>query len=365
MTRSGLGAFLVDLALALVALLAMEWVFHRSLGPLEALNAALNAPPPRVEAGLADFHAIGARDPLVFFAGVRVQLRPKVIVFVGDSQGLVVKDSRGLPYPQLAAQALSREPGGASVIALQLGGANAFEQGALLLGMLRAGIAPRAVFWFHSIFSLRKNEIRSELVPLYLSLPESDVGHPDVILVGGAPPPASAAVPPAQRLLRRLGSWLDRRLSASATLRFARLSLADKSEILRSSSFARLLLPSALRPRTAQTSDPPGSILEDDAAFVGRVTTALERRGVRVVNVLAPIRRDITPRPVSVRSESIAYPALERAVREAGGSFESWLDLLPDSCYGRFEDGSDDAFHVSGTGHRLIARRLLASPAAR
>ena len=85
----------------------------------------------------------------------------------------------------------------------------------------------------------------------------------------------------------------------------------------------------------------------------------LTRHGVRVISFLGPIRQSADPRPFSVRSEAIAYPALERAVRSGGGEFVSWIDLLPDSSYGTYEDGSQDPFHVREAGHEVIARRCL------
>jgi hypothetical protein len=80
---------------------------------------------------------------------------------------------------------------------------------------------------------------------------------------------------------------------------------------------------------------------------------------VRVVAFLGPIRLTADPRPFTLNAEATAYPALERAVRGGGGEFVSWLHALPDSCYGTYEDGSDDAFHVRSAGHAELARRCL------
>ena len=307
---------------------------------------------------MAGFDQIGSRDPAAFFSGVRDQLKPLTIVLIGDSQGMVVKGGAGLPYPQLVARALAKQAGGTSVVSLHLGGANTFEQGTLLLGMLEAGVVPRAVFWSHSVFSLRKNEIRAELVPLYKSLPDEDTGRPAVILIGGASEPAGAAGPLSQRILQAASQRLDEWLSVSATMRFSRRELWEKSTILWASPLGRLV-PAALRPRTGEQRDPSASILESSARFAGQVTGVLHGRGVRVIHFLAPIGRAANPRPFSARAEATAYPALERAVEARGGEFVSWIDLLPGTCYGKYEDGSDDALHIKTAGQERLARRIV------
>jgi len=242
-------SFFRDLGIALLALLLVEWLLHQAMAPLAAQNAALNAPPAAPSAELADFHQIDSRDPAAFFAEVRDQLKPVTIVFIGDSQGDIVKDESGLPYPQLVARSLARQVDGASVVSLHLGGANTFEQGALLLGMLEAGVVPRTVFWAHSVFSLRKNEIRAELVPLYNSLPNVNTGRPAVILIGGASEPSGAELPRSQRLLQAATRQLDDWFSASAAVRFSRRELWEKSTILWAGPLGHLV-PVALRPRT-------------------------------------------------------------------------------------------------------------------
>lgn len=351
-------SFLRDVGIALLALLFVEWLLHQAMAPLAAQNAALNAPPAAPSADLAGFHPLGARDPAAFFAEVRDQLKPRTIVFIGDSQGMVVKDGSGLPYPRLVARSLAKEAGDASVVSLHLGGANTSEQGALLLGMLEAGVVPRTVFWAHSVFSLRKNEIRGELVPLYRSLPDEDTGRPPVILIGGATEPASAALPPSQRVLQAASRRLDEWLAASATVRFSRRELWEKAAFLWASPLGRLV-PASLRPRTGEQRDPSASILEGSARFAGQVTGVLHGRGVHLVHFLAPIDRTAQPRPFSARAEAVAYPALERAVEARGGEYAPWIDLLPGSCYGKFADGSDDAFHLEAAGHEALARRIV------
>ena len=352
-------SFLLDLAVAALVLLAFEWAVYGPMTRLEGLNATLNVRPVAQPAGLADFHQMdGARDPVAFLAGVRDQLKPTTIVFVGDSQGMVVKDTTGLVYPKLVAQALARRPGGASVVGLHLGGATTFEQGALLLGLLRAGVVPDVVFWAHSIFSLRKNEIRAELVPLYRSLPPGETGGPAVILLGGAPGPDAGRLPLPQRVLGVVTRRVDDVLSASAAMRFSRRELWQKSGILWDSPLARLV-PARLRPKSADHPDPTAANLEASARFAGQVTGVLRRRGVRVVAFLSPIDLTATPRPFSRRAETNAYPALERAIRDHGGEFISWIDLLPPAEYGLYVDGSDDAFHIKAAGHDTLARRLV------
>jgi hypothetical protein len=351
-------SFLRDLGIALLALLLVEWLLHSALAPLEAQTAALLASPRASSAGLAGFHPLGSSPPGAFFAGMRDQLGPSAVVFVGDSQGMVVKGGSGLPYPQWVARSLANRAGGASVVSLHLGGANTFEQGALLLGMLEAGVLPGTVFWSHSVFSLRKNEIRAELVPLYQSLRDADTGRPAVILIGGAAEPAGAPLPRSQRVLQAVSRRLDEWLAASATVRFSRRESWEKMALLSASPLGRLL-PEPLRHRTGERLDPSSSVLESSARFAGQVTGVLRRRGVRVVHILAPINRAAHPWLISARAEAVAYPALERAVRDHGGEFARWIDLLPGSCFGRFNDGSVDAFHINSAGQEILARRIV------
>ena len=352
-------SFLLDLAIAALVLLAFEWVVHGPMTRIESLNAALNARPVAQPAGGAGFHQVsGTRDPAAFLAGLRDRLKPPTIVLVGDSQGLVVKDTTGPAYPVLVAQVLARRPGGASVLSLHMGGATTFEQGSLLLGLLQAGVVPDVVFWAHSIFSLRKNEIRTELVPLYRSLPPGETGRPAVVLHGDVPGPAADRLPLPQRVLGAVTRRVDDALSTSAAMRFSRQDLWQKGVILWDSPLAQLV-PARLRPKSADHPDPSAANLEVSARFAGQVTGVLCRRGVRVVAFLSPIDLAATPRPFSRRAELNAYPQLERAIRGHGGEFVSWIDLLPPAEYGLYADGSDDAFHIRAAGHDTLARRIV------
>jgi len=348
-------SFLLDLAVALLVLLFVEWQLQRSLAPLEASNAALaeSAAPAGAPAG---FVALGSQDPAAFLARLRAAARPPDVVFIGDSQGMVVKDG-GVPYPQLVARTLASR-GDASVVSLHLGGADTFEQGTLALGLLAAGVVPRAVLWSHSVFSLRMNEIRAELVPLYGSLPAAVTGRPAVILVGGPPASAGAHAPFPRRQVQGLEQRLEDAASASATVRFSRRTLPDKVALLWGTPLGRLV-PAGLRPRAGEQRDPSASVLASSAAFAGRVTGVLRARGVRVVHFLSPIDPGAEPRPFSARAEAAAYPALERAVRASGGELEKWLDLVPHAGFGRYADGSDDAFHVRAAGHDTLAQRIV------
>ncbi len=347
-----------DLVVALLVLLLVEWVVRPPMDRLAAQNQDLGRAPVAGAAEPDGFYQVRFGDPAGFLAQVRERLKPVTIVFVGDSQGMVTQDRRGPPYPRLVAAELARRAPDTSVLSLHLGGANTFEQGTLLLGMLQAGIMPRVVFWSNSVYSLRKNNIRAELVPLYESLPPEQTGGANVILVGDDARPPVDSLPLPQRLLERAARWLDDRSAASAAVRFSRRELWEKARILWSSR-AAVLVPRALRPRTAEQRDPSTSNLEGSARFAGQVTDVLARRGVRVVVFLGPINLAADPRPFTPHAEAIAYPALERAVHAAGGEFVSWVGLLPDSCYGTYEDGSDDAFHIRSVGHERLARELL------
>lgn len=334
---------------------------------LESRNATMAAPPADTTRGLGAYREIIGREPAAFLAGTRDDLRPRVIVFVGDSQGIVVKDTTGLAYPKLVARALAEGPARASVVSLHLGGANVCEQGTLLLALLEAGVEPDAVFWACSIYGLRKNEVRPQLVPIYRSLPASRTAGAKVVLLGSAPEPDPSTLPLERRTMRAATGAADRALSSAAAVRFSRRELWEKVRLLWESPLARLV-PARYRPRSAGQSDPTPAIIEASASFAGRVTAALRARGTRVVCFLSPLDLEATPRPVTPRAEAIAYPVLEREIVANGGEYVSWLRLLPRGAFGRYVDGSEDAFHIKAVGHDTLAARMLArlaSPAAR
>lgn len=352
--------FLRHALIAAALLLAVEAYLRLTLAPLEARNRGLAAEVARPSPAAPNHLALGAEDPERFFARLRAELEAPPVVFVGDSQGAAVKEKGALAYSQVVASRLTA--GGAGpvpVLNLHLGGANTFEQGTLLLALLQAGVRPRMVFWAHSVFSLRKNEIRAELAAAWRSLRWEGIGAPPDVIVPAAPAAESARADPVLRFKRAAAAGWGGLLNHSATIRFAGRSLFDKWQLLLRSPLARRL-PSKVRPGTARTEDPPASVMLAAADFAGRVSAALGRSGVRVVNFLSPINSQVNPRPFSARAEQAAYPALRRAVESGGAAFADYLNLLPGEDFGRYGDGTPDAFHLDQAGHACLGDSLLA-----
>lgn len=344
------------IAAALIA--AAEVYLHFTMAPLEAANRALAAGVARVDPAIPNHHALGLEPPERFFERMRAALADRPIVFVGDSQGAGARGS-GLTFSQAAALRLAAEGASTPVLNLHLGGANTFEQGMLLLAMTQAGIRPRAVFWSHSIFSLRKNEIRAEFASAWRSVRWDAIGGAPEVILPQLPAAEAGRPGPVARFKRGVAAGWGRLLDRSATIRFSRRSLYDKWTLLLRSPLARLM-PGAAKPATARTEDPPTSVLLEAAAFAGRVTGVLEREGVRTIDYLSPINGQATPRPFSARAEAVAYPALFRAVAANGSTLVNYVNLLPADDFGRFADGTADAFHIDVTGHQVLADSLLA-----
>jgi hypothetical protein len=356
---SSSSGFVRDVLLALALLAAVEWYLSASLVAFERKGLEAAPVAPSTTAIGANFFALHGGAPESYFAAIAGRLASDVIVFIGDSQGEGTRDGSA-PYPQVVAERLAAAGARTSVISAHLGGSNGYEQGVILFSLLRAGVVPRAVIWSHSIFSQRKNEIRSELVPAFRALDEREraLAGAVILMAGGSsgPPPHAD---PAQRLLARAAAGWDALAAHSATVRFFRRPLWDKGEILRRSPLLRLL-PARFLSGTARQFDPPAAILQDAARFAGAVSGELSRRGVCVVHFIAPINRGVSPRPFSPRAEATAYPALAAAAAAGGGTLIDLLNAMPPERFGRFEDGSPDAFHLDGPAHAELAARFLA-----
>jgi hypothetical protein len=227
--------------------------------------------------------------------------------------------------------------------------------------MVEAGIRPRLVVWSHSIFSQRKNQIRSELVPTYRRVAEIMAPIAANVTLAGAAAgngdgrPGTGGVRGV--VVALTGRW-DGVIANSASVSFMRRPLWDKGQILRRSELGRLV-PRSLLGGTARQFDPPASILRDAAQVVGGVSRILVDGGACVVNFIAPIDRHVEPRPFTRRAEAVAYPALAEASRTAGAVFTDLLDAMPHEHFGRYEDGTPDAFHFDAGGHALLAGVLL------
>ena len=97
---------------------------------------------------------------------------------------------------------------------------------------------------------------------------------------------------------------------------------------------------------------------------MGGVSRILVDRGICVVNFVAPIDRDVSPRPFALRAEAVSYPALEAASQAAGAVFVNLLDAMPHAHFGTYEDGTPDAFHFDTAGHGLLVEELLQTATA-
>ncbi len=336
---------------------ALEWYLGVSLRVFEKRGAEELAPQPSGVETTANYHYLGRRDPVEFCRDLRSRVEEGAIVFVGDSQGAAARD-HGPGYPLLVARRLADGGHSTPVISLHAGGANAYEQGMLLLTLLDAGIEPRIVVWSHSIFSQRKNEIRNEYAKAWHGLGGKAARiAPDVIV-----PALPESMDPEVDRLRRVvasvsGAW-EGLITRAATVRFMRRPLWDKGEIVRRSPLCRLL-PAGVQPGTARQFDPPASILREAARFVGEVSVMLGARGAVVMHFVAPINRAVSPRPFSARAEDASYPALERAAQASGSRFLNLLDAMPPERFGRYEDGSPDAFHLDESAHAKLADLIL------
>lgn len=350
-----------DVLVAAVLLAGLEAYLSASLAVFDHQLAQSEAAGP-MRATAENVRVMGRRDARAFLDGLRELSGRPVVVFVGDSQGLETHDGKGLPYPEEMARGWPRSKDGPVAVSLHLAGSNGYEQGLLLTALIESGVTPQVVIWAHNVASQRKNEIRAELAALYSDLaPRLAQWRPDVVVVGEAGAAATAAPGGLTALLARRWESL---VGSSAIVRFARRPLYDKYQILRRSPLARLIPPAWL-PGTAMQVDPPPALLRASAAFVGQVSTALTTRGARVIHVLAPIHRDVMPRPFTVRAEEVLYPALRKAAGQGKAEFLDLLDYLPADHFGTYSDGSPDAYHVDGAGHAAIAARLaglLAGP---
>ncbi len=352
---SARAALVRDLLVLVAVLVGVEVYFGSTMRVFERRGTAA---PPEAAAGAggpSNYYYLGLQDPTAFFADLASRAPTGAIVFVGDSQGASAR-GEGDPYPKLVARRL---PPDTAVVSLHLGGSNGYEQGALLLAMLRAGVVPRVVYWAHSVFSQRKNEIRAELVPMYRSLIRADSTlAADVILVGESSGVSGSADHTGR--LNALTEWWQGVLDRSAAVRFSRRPIAAKGEILRRSPLGRWL-PIGWVHGTSKQIDPPSSVLIASARFVGDVSAELTRRGVRVVNLLSPVNRAVQSHQFSPHAEAVSYPALQAATNRAGGLFLDLRDAVPLMHYGTFEDGTADPFHFDKAGHALVMEALLSA----
>jgi len=349
--------FVRDVAVALLLVGVAELYLNSALGAFERQHEPAAGVVVAEAASGENFAYLGRSEPLQFGESWCSRAGAGTIVFVGDSQGAGARD-HGPGYPEIVAERIRQAGSRELVVSLHVGGANAYEQGLLLMTLLRAGIEPKFVVWSHSIFSQRKNEIRAEYAAAYESV-KSDFAAMSASVIP-PPEPVTPGTEPGigkRAAMAATSSW-DRIISQSAIVRFMRRSLWDKGEILRRSPAGRLL-PKRMRPGAARQFDPPASILRESARFVGEVTKVLQKHGVHVVHIVAPINRAATPRPFTIRSEQACYPALKAVADSTGARFMDLLDAMPPQRYGTYEDGSLDAFHLDGAAHGELAERIM------
>jgi hypothetical protein len=345
---------------ALLVLAAFELYLERSLAKVAPPPAEAPAAGVPESSSTPGFHVLSREDPVAWFRGLVRELRSRPVVFVGDSQGRAAL-AGGAPYPEQVARRLQLEDPSSEVITLHMGGANTYEQATLMLAMLDAGIRPRLVVWSHSIFSLRKNQIRRELAGTYATVAVTmDTLAASVTVAGGGE--AVDAVPvepdPARVAVASLGARWGAVLERSASVSFMRRTLWDKGQILRRSPLGSLI-PTSLLGGTARQFDPPASILRDATRVVGELSSILVAQEACVIDFVAPVNRSARPRPFSERAEAVSYPALGEASRRAGAVFADLLDAMPPDHFGTYEDGTPDAFHFDAAGHALLADRLM------
>lgn len=352
-----------DLVIGAVLVLGLEWylaITMRAFEPREERVSRTRKDTPATTAPTNYVH-LGRSDPASFFRSIAGRVSGPAIVFVGDSQGLGPVRGTGDSYPRLIARVLMRSGQAGTVISLHLIGANAYEQGALLLSLMKSGIDARVVVWAHSVFSHRKNEIRSELTAVYSALGGEIARYrPEVILLDGLAPPAADRISFGQSWGRKAADAWDKIINRSAAIRFSRQPLYEKYLILRRSPLARLI-PTTRLPGTTRQYNPPPSLLQASAKFVGQISAALESRGIQVIDLLEPVNRAQTPRPFSPQSEAIFYKAFKDAVQTSGAGFLDLLDALAPERFGENEEGTPDPYHIDSEGHAEIAARIAAA----
>jgi hypothetical protein len=349
--------FVRDVVVALLLIGAMEFYLHAALDIFERRSEPPVAESDTDKAGPANFAYLGGGEPRRFCDLWRPKAGNGSIVFIGDSQGAGARD-HGPGYPEIVAGRLECAGNPELVFSLHVGGANSYEQGLILLTMLRSGTTPRAVVWSHSIFSQRKNEIRSEYALAYEYVEDQLVAMSTTVMAPPSSLVSDSDIGLERQVVANATSQWDGIVSRTAIVRFMRRSLWDKGEILRRSPIGKLL-PGKLRPGAARQFDPPASILRESARFVGEITGVLQAHGVRVIHVIAPINRAASPRPFTVRAEQVCYPALREAADASGAQFMDLLDAMPPARFGTYDDGSPDAFHLDGIAHAELAELLM------
>ena len=305
----------------------------------------------------ANYYVLGQHNPVNFFRELSADLTTQPIIFIGDSQGAGAFGG-GSSYPKQISEQLQASGNGVPVVSLHIGGANAYEQTVLLFTMLKEGITPCCIIWSNSIFSMRKNEIRTEFTEAYYYVENEMEVLASNVIVSPIAEESETSRDPVRRVFVSLSTNADQIFSHLAIVRFMQRSLWDKAQILRRSPLGQLI-PSDVLAGTSRQYDPPKSILEEAGSLIGNVAGELESRGIRVIVFLAPINRGVSIRPFTDRAELAAYPALQQAVTLRGIAFLDLVDALHTDNYGSFSDGTPDAFHIDAGGHTILADTLL------
>ena len=345
--------FLRNILITLIILIGIEVYLSYSMRPFERQNS--ETPMSLAESSSTPgFFSVGKEEPVEFLTTLRSTITGHPIVFIGDSQGIRVRGG-GMPYPEQVAELICSTENRLPVVSMHIQGTNVYEQSIMLLCMLKLGIEPFCIIWSSSVYSLRENEIRSELMNSYTYV-ENEISEFSMAVV--LPMSQSNTNTPnssGSLFLACRGAARDIYLEL-ASVRFMQRSLLEKAEILRRSPVGRFL---GIRTfGTAHQSNPSASILVDAASVMTDVSTLLEDRGSQTIVFLAPFNRRASQRAFSQEAEETVLSALESGMNSTGVQFIDMSAELSRQYYGDYTDGTEDPLHFDQTGHSVLAERF-------
>lgn len=349
-SKGFLGALLATLGF----LAGVEIYLSLALEPFERQLAATSADFEELPQ-TPGYHKLGTEEPVDFLISCSGAITGHPVVFIGDSQGANVRGG-GRPYPEQVAEILASSDDFLPVVSLHLQGTNVYEQSILLLCVLKAGIEPCCVVWAGSVYSLRENEVRSELSSAFLFARDGA----EELMLAVVPP-----VDPGELVTdENHRNWFQTAVGAAqstafelATFRFMQRSLLEKAEILRRSPLGRLLGIKSFG--TGHQSNPSASILTDAASVVARVSSMLEARGIETIVFLAPYDQEAEERTFSPQAEELVRTELESELASTDARFVDLSAALSGERYGAYSDGVEDPLHFDHTGHRELAEQLV------
>lgn len=345
--------FIWNLFITLIVLVGIEVYLSYSMHPFE-MQASVEPTGVAESSTIPGFFYVGDEEPVEFLSQLRSTLTDRPVVFIGDSQGIRVRGG-GIPYPEQVAALIGSIESHTPVVSMHMQGSNAYEQSILLLCMLELGIEPLCVVWSNSVYSLRENEIRSELVNSYRYV-ESEISGMSMTVVlpvtqsdTSTPESTSSFFVDCTETARGIALEL-------ASVRFMQRSMLEKAEIIRRSPIGRLLGVRSFG--TAHQSNPSASILVDAALQVSKLSSLLESRGIHTIVFLSPYNQCASELVFSQEAEEIVFSALESGVNAAGALFLDLSSELSQQHYGNYMDGTEDPLHFDQTGHFIIAELI-------